>query len=1471
MSIPITMPILLLARWLLIFSVVVIPALAHADSLQDVLDSDGEQYPELASAPIVMARNISLMTYSHDGHLLATVEEEGRTCVWSVAEHRPVRCLPPSIAGKPTAIAFDSMGEWLARGFPDGSVDVRGAKSWHSKEPCIQMALDEKLALGRSTTAIWFGEATGDTGFRSIRTLGSKGGTVRQWPHVLSSTSAACLAEQSVKPEELPPLKGLPIGLFYAAAFHPSGERVVISLGSSLGAWDIRSGERLWLREFANEMIASLALDVDGTQAAIGFLDGGLALVGMKDGQARPLKSPHTRRISALAFSVDRKTLAVGADDRQLTIWTLLDAGNASYPPSMVPVGSAVSALQFQPMRGQRQILAGAVFERGVVFWERDGKGEFVPAQESLRGNAVPIHAAAFSQSGSLFATGSDDRVVRIWKRRDDGRTWTLSCESRALPGVVRSLAFRPQSEDELAVAADGDSISVFPLKNLGPDQCDISTGFQREDSSGRDKAGQATFQTLTYSSDGKLLAAGSEDHTVVVFDVEKKKQRYLLSDQKQDTITALAFHPKDPNLLAAGSHDRVVRVWNLPENQRVAPYRFEPQSASIASLSFSPDGSRLAVAAGKDLTVWSSTDHTLVSKRATTGDIRSAMFLPDGNRIAIIERAGDTTVWDTVSQKDEAVGHSHAGLLRKDGELFFMTLDPKTQSIVSGGLGRVLFRKLDHDLPIDSVLWAGAPGWASWAKEAEGGRLFRHETGGLLWDQDPRSGTIEPVPPAVQEPNPSLHVDLVIKRGLEPWGPGIAHVTIRNQSGAGPGLWIDLTQVVDPRETANVRLAKPPQRIMRLDAGSNTPLEIPLVQGSRLLPPWQTAQLCVQAVPNHRQGGGQACHPVPLGPWWWRHLHYLCGFLLAIVGLWFLAGFVRRRRAPCDSAIARTYRKENPVLGRSLDEYPLIDDALKKEDRRKPGFRNRALGLVGVDERTWQRALAAASSAVDCANQLSECLLAHVVPVDTQTPNDPSIAVFRLSLPPLSLHVPDRLVLVVSTSKSSPAYTGLAQLSPMQLGLPRMVFVVDRTGTDTTVTSLRQALASVHPTTVFVRLSDADICRILLSDGPARGKDVLRTAMVQQCAIEIITPYRTDGVGITDEFPESFIGRQQELNLLIDRYRQNFLLVGPRRMGKSSLLHALRREMKRRHPEVLVLNYWFGSSSLAKIHAVDERLCADTPDAFYESVLKRASVHQLFLLDEADAFIEQESKSQYGFCHVMRALSGQGRASFVLTGYRQLHNAVRTPEHPLRNFGELLRLAPLDPDSAEKLIIEPLSALGLTMEEPVRTVEWIRRETACRPHLLVYACLALLRLRKPLGPPPLSLSEVQRAVYDCAAIRDDFGNWDAQTGQSLVDAVVLRAALLRQRASLGELTAFLVQMGASLSMPEVAVSVDRLYDYHYGLDTDAVGMISCPLPLLRRHLLRRGLADHALDETDYLKTLLARDISALSTSSREN
>lgn len=90
---------------------------------------------------------------------------------------------------------------------------------------------------------------------------------------------------------------------------------------------------------------------------------------------------------------------------------------------------------------------------------------------------------------------------------------------------------------------------------------------------------------------------------------------------------------------------------------------------------------------------------------------------------IAIIERAGDSIVWDAGSQKDELVGHPRAGLLKKDGELFSLAIDPKNHAVVSGGLGRVLFRTLEREMPTDVVLWASAADWASWVKEGDSGR----------------------------------------------------------------------------------------------------------------------------------------------------------------------------------------------------------------------------------------------------------------------------------------------------------------------------------------------------------------------------------------------------------------------------------------------------------------------------------------------------------------------------------------------------------------------------------------------------------------------------------------------------------------------------------------------------------------------------------------------------------------------------
>ena len=81
MSEPMTMPLLSLARWLLIFSVIVFSASLMQTRCKMCSIPEGEPYQDLASAPIVTAQNILLMTYSTRRGSTGDGRRDGRTCV----------------------------------------------------------------------------------------------------------------------------------------------------------------------------------------------------------------------------------------------------------------------------------------------------------------------------------------------------------------------------------------------------------------------------------------------------------------------------------------------------------------------------------------------------------------------------------------------------------------------------------------------------------------------------------------------------------------------------------------------------------------------------------------------------------------------------------------------------------------------------------------------------------------------------------------------------------------------------------------------------------------------------------------------------------------------------------------------------------------------------------------------------------------------------------------------------------------------------------------------------------------------------------------------------------------------------------------------------------------------------------------------------------------------------------------------
>src|SRR5262249_55581939 len=105
----------------------------------------------------------------------------------------------------------------------------------------------------------------------------------------------------------------------------------------------------------------------------------------------------------------------------------------------------------------------------------------------------------------------------------------------------------------------------------------------------------QGGVEALAFSPDDALLASGSLDKTVRLWDTRTWKQRAVLEGHA-DRVYALAFSP-DGELLASGSNDTSIRLWSVASGTELAV--LNGHEDYVFGLAFDPDGTRLASASG--------------------------------------------------------------------------------------------------------------------------------------------------------------------------------------------------------------------------------------------------------------------------------------------------------------------------------------------------------------------------------------------------------------------------------------------------------------------------------------------------------------------------------------------------------------------------------------------------------------------------------------------------------------------------------------------------------------------------------------------------------------------------------------------------------------------------------------------------------------------------------------------------------
>jgi WD40 repeat protein len=171
----------------------------------------------------------------------------------------------------------------------------------------------------------------------------------------------------------------------------------------------------------------------------------------------------------------------------------------------------------------------------------------------------------------------------------------------------------------------------------------------------------------LAFSPDSKILATGSADHSIKLWDTTSRRQPVTLTTQ-MGSVLAIAFST-DGSTLVAGNLDGDIKLWNVASHQLSDGFKVHvAETTQIKALAFAPDGNTLAVTGGFGVDVWNvALKESVLSLSDHAGrqplEVATLAFSRDGKRLAT---GGDDRIvglWDVASGKEIKTfkGHSDA------------------------------------------------------------------------------------------------------------------------------------------------------------------------------------------------------------------------------------------------------------------------------------------------------------------------------------------------------------------------------------------------------------------------------------------------------------------------------------------------------------------------------------------------------------------------------------------------------------------------------------------------------------------------------------------------------------------------------------------------------------------------------------------------------------------------------------------
>jgi WD40 repeat protein/serine/threonine protein kinase len=553
--------------------------------------------------------SVVAVTFHPDGKHLASVGADRLVKVWDLTTEQEVFAGPSFTErkfGRAYTVAFSPDGRQLAA-WSDGAVRVW---DWQKNRP----QFPEHTFPVREVTAV---SVAFSRDGRHLATASRADGQ-QIWD-----------AERGGLPSRTFPAHRHPVS---AVAFSPDGGQLAsASFDTTVKVWDTTTGELLRALPHTGA-VDCVAFSPDGRRLASSGEDKTVriwdATTGREVREVLGLRG-HTGRCACVAFSPDGLRLASASTDGTIRVWdaTPLEGnerqetqtfqhGDDIYTVAIGREGEIASA-GYDPLKvwdaqtgREREGFGGDTVVVFCVAWRPDGeriaaagsKGQqhaltVWNARTGREDFAVPVgavlFAVAFSSDGHYLATGNINGAVQVWDATTRDLVGTLGTHSREIRRVVFS------GDGRYLVSSSDGIVMLWDAQRLHEKQ-EPRTFPARVPGAGLNVA---------FSPDGRRLATGGAENTVVIWDVETENKLQTLWGKHSGEVYAVAFSSLDDGrLIATAGEDSAVKVWDSHSGKLI--HSFRGHTGLVTSLAFTPDGSRL-ISGSRDKTVkvWDMTE----------------------------------------------------------------------------------------------------------------------------------------------------------------------------------------------------------------------------------------------------------------------------------------------------------------------------------------------------------------------------------------------------------------------------------------------------------------------------------------------------------------------------------------------------------------------------------------------------------------------------------------------------------------------------------------------------------------------------------------------------------------------------------------------------------------------------------------------------------------------------------------------